>query len=500
MQLQPVFETVTATAPKTQIVEHAKSECKTDVLSETVKKILNVGVFPSILNTTIDDGKIKYTAKAVYYICYVDADDQIKKYECSNEFSGVMAYDGANNRVVTHLTVEKTEADLSGINLRVSAVVSVKTVIPAQLELKALSGGEDLICQTVETPVKKGFGIKEGVYPFEEQFTVPCQIEEVLYHRAEPVVTAVQCGVGCIIVDGEVRLSAILLQKGEKKDIIKMTKNLPFRVEMEYEDSMPSFTAVSKVALKSFKTDVEVDDSEGKSQITLNAMLVFNSEAFFVENVTVASDVFCLSHDVQTEKQENLLCEIDDVRTCNHKTNCVFPCDENSSEVILKAIAGEKIEILKVCAHSGELEFTGTLKAIGYFVNSDQKLFTKKMELPLEFKCECNVPNGCFVEALAVGECCNPILTQNGIEFDLDVTLTVYPTTQKRLEIIKDVKRLSEKVQKQCAISVYIAQAGEDLWSLAKRLNVSPEIVKETNPDLNFPLDGSERIVIYRQI
>lgn len=60
MQLQPVYETVTATLSKTQITEHVKSECKTDVLSETVKKILNVGVFPTIINSTTEDGKIKH--------------------------------------------------------------------------------------------------------------------------------------------------------------------------------------------------------------------------------------------------------------------------------------------------------------------------------------------------------------------------------------------------------------------------------------------------------
>ncbi|MBR1983438.1 MAG: hypothetical protein IKA12_01995 [Clostridia bacterium] len=500
MQLQPVYETVTATLSKTQITEHVKSECKTDVLSETVKKILNVGVFPTIINSTTEDGKIKYTAKTVFYICYVDNEDQIKKCECSNEVQGVMACEGANCRGVLHLGVEKTEADLSGINLKVSALVSVKAVVPNQTEIKAVCGGDELICKTAEAPIKKGYGIKEGLYPLEEQFTIPHQIEEVLYHRAEPVITSVQCGVGCIIIDGEVRLSAILLQKGEKKDIIKMTKNFPFRAEMEYEDSMPSFTAIAKVSLKSFKTDVEVDLDGGKSQITLSAMLVFNSEAFSFENLTFATDLFSLSHDVQTEKQETLLCEVEDVRTCNHKTSCLFPSEENLSETNIRAIAGEKIEILSACVNNGELEFTGTLNAVGYFVNLDQKIYTKKIEIPLEFKCDCVVPNGCYVDAIAVGDCSNTMLTNNGIEFDLDVTITVYPTKQKRFETINDVKCILPKVQNNCAISVYIAQEGEELWSLAKRLNVRPELLIETNPDLNFPLDGSERIVIYRQI
>ena len=109
------------------------------------------------------------------------------------------------------------------------------------------------------------------------------------------------------------------------------------------------------------------------------------------------------------------------------------------------------------------------------------------------------MPDGCFIDSIAVADTSNCNLTSNGIEFDLETTLTIYPTRQRRLETIKEVKCLSEKVQSNCAISVYIAYNGEDLWSLAKRLNVSPELLSQTNPDLNFPLDGSERIVIYRQ-
>ena len=49
------------------------------------------------------------------------------------------------------------------------------------------------------------------------------------------------------------------------------------------------------------------------------------------------------------------------------------------------------------------------------------------------------------------------------------------------------------------AVSVYIPLDGEGLFALAKRLNVCPETLVATNPDLQFPLTGKERIVIFRQ-
>ena len=75
----------------------------------------------------------------------------------------------------------------------------------------------------------------------------------------------------------------------------------------------------------------------------------------------------------------------------------------------------------------------------------------------------------------------------------LDVPLHIVDTQIG--EIVFDVR----KEENPCAISVYIARSGEDVFSLAKRLNQCPDKIKETNKDLQFPLNGDERIVVYRQ-
>ena len=76
----------------------------------------------------------------------------------------------------------------------------------------------------------------------------------------------------------------------------------------------------------------------------------------------------------------------------------------------------------------------------------------------------------------------------------------VYPMEKQQVKYLKEIKACGEKPCENCAISVYIPMAGEELWSLSKRLNVCPEELVATNKDLQFPLSGKERIVIYRQM
>ena len=66
------------------------------------------------------------------------------------------------------------------------------------------------------------------------------------------------------------------------------------------------------------------------------------------------------------------------------------------------------------------------------------------------------------------------------------------------LNYSSNVESIGEKQINESAISVYIPMQGEGLWQLSKRLNIPPEKLLETNHDLQFPLSGDERIVIYR--
>ena len=85
------------------------------------------------------------------------------------------------------------------------------------------------------------------------------------------------------------------------------------------------------------------------------------------------------------------------------------------------------------------------------------------------------------------------------MDVEADLRFTVYPQEKCAVSVVKDVKFLGEKKKNDAAISIYIPTEGEELWSLSKRLNVCPETLIETNKELQFPLTGKERIVVYRR-
>jgi hypothetical protein len=177
-----------------------------------------------------------------------------------------------------------------------------------------------------------------------QDFEVNYRIEDVLSQRADTVITSVQCGVGSIIVDGEILVSAILLQSREKKDIIRENKIMPFRAEIECEDAMPSMCATAFAKEKFFRTDISVDQERGKSLISASVTLILSGEVFGAENLSIVADAFSINDNLIVEKDECAFVKPCDVRSESKEICITAVTDSLPVGTSLIDCIGEKAE------------------------------------------------------------------------------------------------------------------------------------------------------------
>ena len=502
MPFEPVFETINYTCGKKTLTEQIKVECRTAVKQEDLLSVLNVSAFATVTKGQADENKFNYGGKVVFYTSYISADGVPAKCECGSEFKGDIKDEifFPSSKTTVSAVVDKAYAEYSGAYLTVTAYVTIRVKVSDCKEVSALSGGANLIINESELKYPKSYGVKRASYPVEEEFQVGYAVEEVLSHRAQAVVTAVQCGVGCIIVDGEVLLSAIMLQSSQRNGIIKESKTFPFRVEIECEEAMPNMQAAASVKERSFKIDVAVDKENAVSVITASVILDLEGEAFYTDVVTLATDAFSTEQEVEIVKEKVKHTNLGKLSTCAVTVSGRAITPELSVGASVLAVGGERVEIVKVDCAEGGATISGVLSATAYFRDGDEKIFTVNLETPFEslvpcaFSCE-DVLDICARAYNGRAK----IISLTETELEADITFAVYPEEKTELEIIGEIKPIGEKVKPTAALSVYIATAGEDMWSLAKRLSVSPETLAQTNSDLTFPLTGDERIVIYRQ-
>ncbi|MDE7440528.1 MAG: hypothetical protein K2N23_08490, partial [Clostridia bacterium] len=95
---------------------------------------------------------------------------------------------------------------------------------------------------------------------------------------------------------------------------------------------------------------------------------------------------------------------------------------------------------------------------------------------------------GVNIRQRAEGEC----------EAEAVLKITAPDSENCSVKYVTEITEAEKRQASNCAISVYIPESGDDLWSTAKKLLQSPDEIKSTNPDLAFPLTGNERILVYR--
>lgn len=502
MPFEPVFETITLCKRKGAATDRIKVECRTEVPAESVAKILNVSACVNVSGATAAAGKLGYGGTITFFVCYEDSEGAVGKCECGAEFTGTVENEKITDSVRARLRAKvlRTDTSLAGVKLSVSAAIEVFAEFFECESIPALKGGEELIVKSREASLNKSYGMRETVYSFEEEYELNYRADEVLEHRAEAAVTSVQCGVGSIIVDGEAYICAIFLQSGEKKDIIRENRAVPFRIEIECDDAMPAFSATARVQVRSLKTDVNVDEARGVSQVVCAVSLKAFGEAFSKEATEIAEDAFSLKEELElhgTEEESFSECEI---RSATARVGGRANIEEIPAKAYVLAACGENAEITESVHAEGVIRVTGVLFMTGLFCDAAGKLFSRKAEVPFETSLEIPLEEGDEYDvSVAATRALMRDVSFTEADIESELVFTVYPRKRFKIKCISAAKATGEKAETDAAISVYIPLKGEELWSLAKRLNVAPDNLVATNKELEFPLTGEERIVVYRQ-
>lgn len=502
MEFEPIYEKLSCSLKRKNFFDQIKIDCKTEVDAQNILSVLNVSSWAFISEYKCENGQINYGGKANFYISFTDIENKLKKCECAVEFKGNIKDDCIleNDKLIIDGIVEKCSFDLTGAFLSVEGYVSVKAEVNSFTQANALVGGENLVVDEREFSFLKTSGIRKTTYPLEEEFILNYPVLEVLNHRADAIITAVQCGVGCIIVDGEVLFKAIMLQKNDNNDIIKESFTLPFRVEIECEECMPSMQSIARVKERAFKVDITVDTEKNQSTMRVNVNLVFQGEAFYFENILLAQDIFSTQKEIELSHSNIDYSVVKEMKYCSLNIVNRVGLEENAQDCMLLSTFNEQCEVLKIEKESEGAKISGAITLTLILKDNQGKVFTSRIETPFEREVDLEFDNNLDISQIArVKKCKARIISKEEIEVDCDLYFTFYPEEKNQIRVIDSVKIVGDKEMPTSAISVYIPTSGEELWSLAKKLNICPTALIETNKELQFPLNGNERIVVYRQ-
>ena len=480
-----------------EVTNKNKIECKLGVCEEDLQ-VLCSNACASLSNAEIIDGEIRFNGKAIFSAVCSNGKD-LQKYESGVEFSykfnsGVSGFcKFLNFAKVDVLDVEVVKQN--GVLLATATILFTGEVCKEEdIEQISFTNADFLIKKhslnksEVIATVKKSFKLQE-------EFEVAGNVKDVIRHYEKAYLTSSQCGIGCVINDGEVELNMALKTNSESGSIIFERRKIPFRLESEAVEVMPNNVALSNLEICGSNVRVYVDESKGKSLVNFEVELYISSVIY--ENIAYnyCEDAYSTTCNLKLEKSKKSIETITEVESVEKKiVGELAYFDENAG---LICVLNDKIEEISSVFNGSEIIVKG-VASISMLLNDNGEVKCQTSLVPFEanFLARCSSVKN--INCAIVGVNVEKLDGKFTFSFILKVGYAC--VSKQEVNVLLKVEEGEKKPLNDSAISVYIASKGEDLWDVCKALNASEEVILNSNGELVFPLEKEERILIYREL
>ena len=473
-------------------------ECRLNDWAEN--KVLAVSARAVFGGAEVLSGEVRYGGRLYFTVVAATPEGGVIGGERGAEFTHRAECESAApaQTAEVSLRVEKVEIRRDGRALVLAAILTADIELFAPAEISYLSGGEGIVCDFRPVRMTQVYACR-GEAEVEEEFDTD-YVGDVLAHSENVLVSRVVASAGSLEVSGEINLGILAKREGES-DTVSYERLIPFRAEIPCEEAVSGCGCAAEACVRSVSISASCDEEKNRCRIAAEFTLELRGRAYRGENVHMSADAFCPGFESSVERAEIVSREPVAAFSASERISGTAAISESVDFACsLQAVAFGGVRIA-ASAQDGEVIAEGVVSAYVLMKGGDGAPKSAEASLPFSFPVKCDRAKkgqACSVSAVACGFSARQ--KKEG-ELEAECALKLYVTLYscERASAVTHIEAGGALPESGAAVSVYIPCAGDGLWETAKKLGKSPEEVRRTNAGLEFPLSGSERIVVYRR-
>lgn len=494
MSIKPQFDSYRYVGEVCRLKGQSIVECR--LPGSEISSILAVYAKATPTECACADGEVQYGGKAIVCIVYEDGERKICRAERGVEF-----FHKAEGSAVTPAcfakaayTAENITWRREGSGLYISVIIGAELTVFGGKQMEYLSGGEGLICQKEALTVRRCVCVSgeiEGEDEFDSDY-----VGDVLLHSATAIVNHAAANAGQVEIEGEIALNICVL-KGDDS-LCTYERLIPFRMQVPADEAFGSVVANARVCVKTAHLTAGADEEAAKSRMVFSYSLSADCFLYVKEDISAVSDAFSPQVEVCLKKVNDGGRYLTKHIRCSERVGGVASLSPAlEGEYTMQAAILPRAEITCRKGETG-VEAEGIVSAQVLLKSADGAYRVCELSLPVLFPIDVEGEN-CEVECLVCG--LNVRRKKSG-ETEADATLKMSVSAYNLAEwsYVSQAEEGEEFGESDCAFSVFLPEAGEELWQVAKRLHCEPEVLQKNNPDLEFPVKTGQKIYVYRQI
>ncbi len=454
-----------------------------------IKRLLGISAECKVLNAEPMKGETRISGKTAYKVIYIDKENKTcgLDYFCdfSESISGEIA---PTDRLSVSSSVVDVSGKLHDDTVTLTAVCDFNISVIGKNDGRSVENVENVFLKRENFECVELTALKENTFEVSHEEESGTAVDKVLYFNTIPLITTVSKSDVGATVEGFVQTNIVYVgSNGVQGKSIE----IPFSEEIEAENTA-DVTAIVKSSRLVLSGESDNNIFEIEAYVTLNGYDVG------IKDEELVTDAFSLSNELTVEKEylpckRYVKCESLDFAVSTEAESDELP--ENATVLASTVL---RVNIANVL--SGENEVTVEGLAVATVLYSvDERVDSVQVELPFSVTqsvADISPDDSLTAEALITDLTVDFMSGILRLRAMLKARVCVYKTYT--LKWISSIKENDEKMPNPNGISIYYTNIGDDLWDIAKAVNISPDELLLTDTELSTPTTDRHRVVVFR--
>lgn len=442
----------------------------------------------SLNSCEVASGRVTYGGRLICTLVYADGDGKLCRVQKGAEFSHFIDNEtlAPAQRGDCVLRCERTQIKRDGSACVVAVVVGAEISVYDSSQRGYVADIEGAVCRREERKLYTVINFS-GESEVEDDFD--CVAADILVPAAEIIVTDCTARSGVVEIGGEIYLSFLAVRDSAP---VCLDRTVPFKCELSCDEAVLTKRAFCRAEIRDVSVNCCVNEDKGSCEVNFAASIGFSGFFYEEESVTLVTDAFGTENELSLTFAEETADLHTDIKVYSERVSGLAAAKAKLDYTCaFLAAALPRAEFVR---SEGGIE--GSITATLLYEQGGE---TRSTEINLPFSV--NLAGLSSESAdISVAVCGMSLRQRAEGECEAEAALRISAADGERASIryVSDAAEGESRRHNASAISVYIPSAGDGLWETAKRLAEPPEDIQRSNPDLQFPLSGKERILIYR--
>ena len=473
-----------------------------------ISKVLSVGADID-LDTTQEmlSNACNLNGKMILNIIYTNQDGEINNQTAVSPFS--IKLSNENIDVATKLNakvkVVATQIDkVMGNQINVISTLNCDCVLIKNEEMQYLLSTEENI-YTKQAEQKVTTFNKQICEKFEEnlQATVKDGVKKVLMTNVECILKDWSAGTGFVGLEGEIYAKVVYVNKQEIPELETITISKNFKQELDAEGLTKDsdLEVFLNVIYEQIKIELDEHDT-GETIIDINVPFIACYNEICSKCIMTVVDAYSTANQLSLffEEQQNYTSVKPVYLEGKIEGNVVLTDNEPRIDKYL-ATTNVCNQVSNTYINDGVLYIEGIVSANVVYLNDElSALQSVEIEIPYVLDKKVDFDNVDILDA-NVKLFDVDVMVKRGREIYFDAKAKAFVNVAKAntLSMISKAENKEPLPNRDVALEIYFAKAGESFWNIAKNLKIPTEIIANQNETLSDPLEKDENIAIYYQ-